>query len=106
VNRSAWHGFFGWFAVLLALAAAALLVLHVIKVRLPIPTRMAVFGAFALATLCMLLALLIIPGKIDCQGNSTCEKAISYGHGFGFWATLICIIAGLTLAVLRLGAND
>jgi hypothetical protein len=105
-NRSAWHGFFGWFAVVLALTGAALVVLHLLRARLPVPTRLASLGAFALATVCMLLALLIIPGKLDCNGNSACEKAISYGHGFGYWATFIVILLGLVLCVLRRNARD
>ncbi len=98
---TAWHGFFGWFGVLLALAGAVVVALSVFGMRLGIPTRLAALGAFAAATLCLLLALFVIPGKADCQGISACEGAVSYGHSFGYWATLLVVIGGLVLCVLR-----
>jgi hypothetical protein len=105
-HRSAWHGFFGWFGVLLALAGAVLVLLPLLGVRLGLPTRTAALGLFAAATLSTLLALLIIPGKADCQGVKACDQAVSYGHGFGFWLTLLAIIAGLVLCVMRKDAVD
>ncbi len=103
---TAWHGFFGWFAALAALAGAVLTALPLLGVRLSIPTRLAAVAAFGLATLCVLLALFVIPGKGDCQGLQACEDAISYGHGFGYWASVLVILAGLALSVMRMGAKD
>ena len=63
-SASAWHGFFGWFGALVALAASAALLAHLAG-RLPgnLPGRLVVLGAFAVATLSTLLALLIYPGS-------------------------------------------
>jgi hypothetical protein len=95
---SAWHGFFGWFAVLLALAAAVLLTLPLLGVRLAIPTRLAALGAFAVATLFTLLALFVDPAN----GGGV----VDIGRGFGYWATFIMVIAGLVLCVMRKDAVD
>ncbi len=95
---SAWHGFFGWFAVLLALAGAVIVVLPLLGVRLGIPTRLAALGAFAVATLFTLLALFVDPAN----GGGL----VNIGRGFGYWATFVMIIAGLVLCVMRKDAVD
>jgi hypothetical protein len=94
---SAWHGFFGWFGALVALVGAAILAasLFAPQVKLPFSTRLATAAAFALATLCVLLALFIVP---DPGGFSGWNK----GHGVGYWLSFIVIIAGLVLSVIRL----
>jgi hypothetical protein len=97
-SLSAWHGFFGWFAVLLALAGAVIVVLPLLGVRLGIPTRLAALGAFAVATLFTLLALFVDPAN----GGGL----VNIGRGFGFWATFVMIIAGLVLCVMRKDAVD
>jgi hypothetical protein len=106
-SGSAWHGFFGWFAVLVALAAAVILALrlvgiHVLDAQM---TRLAVLGGFALSLLCLIVAFFVTPGG-GCQGVKACEDVVDFGRGFGFWATLIVIIAGLVLAFLRKDATD
>lgn len=101
VSTSAWHGFFGWFAALVALAVAVLLALHLMGIR-PLDaslTRLVALGGFALALLCTVLALFIIPGKAEVDG-------IDFGHGFGYWLSLIVILAGLALSFLRKDARD
>lgn len=106
-SGSAWHGFFGWFAALVALAVAALLALHLMGIR-PLDaalTRTVALGGFALATLCVLLALFIVPNVINCGGISICD-AVNKGHGIGYWLSLIVILAGLALAFLRKDARD
>jgi hypothetical protein len=97
-SASAWHGFFGWFAALLAVVGAVLVAIDLFapQVKLPIATRLAGLAAFALATLCVILALFIFPGA-DVSG-----PGIDEGHGFGYWASLIVIIAGLVLSLMRL----
>ena len=62
-STNAWHGGLAPIAILLALAAAVLLAVEVVaKVRLAFPVRMVVLGAFALASLLLLLALFVVPG--------------------------------------------
>jgi hypothetical protein len=97
-SASAWHGFFGWFAALLAVVGAALIAMDLFapQIKLPIATRLAGLAAFALATLCVILALFVFPG-----GNYS-GPGVDEGHGFGYWASLIVIIAGLVLSLMRL----
>ncbi len=98
---SAWHGFFGWFAVLIALLASlALAVQLVAKITLPFPLRTVVLGAFALATLCMLLALFIVPGNTGGVSGVFGVK-IDKGHGVGYWITFLVILAGIGLSAKR-----
>jgi hypothetical protein len=97
VSESAWHGFFGWFAMLCALvgSAAVAMELFMSHVKMPLANRLIGLGAYALATLCVILALFITPGP-DLSGTG-----IDEGHGFGYWISLIVIIAGLVLSFLR-----
>ena len=104
-SESAWHGFFGWFAALLALAAAAVLAAEFFapQIKLPVPGRLLTAGLFALSTLCVLLALVVVP--IDTAGASSLGVSANKGHGVGYWLSLIAIIAGLVLSILRLKAT-
>lgn len=97
-STSAWHGFFGWFAVLLALAGAVVVALPLLGVRLAIPTRLIALGAFAVATLFTLLALFIDP--------TSTGGLVNIGRGFGYWATFVMVIVGLVLSVMRKDAVD
>jgi hypothetical protein len=94
---SAWHGFFGWFGALLALAAAVVLVLHLMGQALPVPVRTTVLGLMAAGLLCTILALFIFPG------GSVSGLGIDTGHGFGYWLALLATIAGTVLAGMRRG---
>ena len=95
---SAWHGFFGWFAALLALVGAALVAVSLFapQVNLPVPARLAGLGAFALATLCVIIALFVIP-----DGGAGDIPGVDTGHGFGYWASLVVVLAGLVLSLMR-----
>lgn len=96
-SESAWHGFFGWFGALCALAGGVVIVLHILKVALPFPVRLGVLGAFAVASLCEILALFVFPGgKVD-----SAFIHVNYGHGVGYWLTLLACLAGLGLSVVR-----
>ncbi|MBS2940247.1 DUF5336 domain-containing protein [Nocardioides sp. J2M5] len=102
-SATAWHGFFGWFGALLALAGAVVLVLHLLSRPLPVPVRLTVLGLFAVAALCTLLALFVLPGG-SCDdtlfGGSVCDL-IDQGHGIGYWLALLGSLAGTALAALR-----
>jgi len=98
-HENAWHGFFGWFGVLVALAAALVLALELVaKFSFPFPTRLVVLGGFGLALLCELIALVWVP--IDTGGFGGVIKA-DKGHGFGYWLVLLCVLAGTGLAAKR-----
>ena len=93
---NAWHGFFGWFAMLLALAGSGAVAMSIFAphVKLPMANRLLGLGAYAIAALCVLLALFIVP---DPYGVGGLDK----GHSFGYWASLVVIVAGLVLSLMR-----
>jgi hypothetical protein len=99
-NASAYHGFFGWFGVWCCLVGAVLATLVLLGMALPFPAPLAVLGAFALGTLCLILALFVFPGG-GCGGVPGCNT----GHGFGYWLALVCGLAGTALAFLRYRAT-
>lgn len=96
---NAWHGFFGWFAMLCAVVGSAAVGLAVFapQVRLPVANRLAGLAAYALATLSVILALFLIPSPGGFDG-----PGLSKGHSIGYWISLIVIIAGLVLSLMRL----
>jgi hypothetical protein len=96
-SASAWHGFFGWFAAILALAGAIAIAVDIFAphIQTPMPRRLAALGLFALATICVIIALFVFPGDVP-EGSG-----VDTGRGFGYWVSLIVIIAGLVLALMR-----
>ena len=109
VSANAWHGFFGWFGALLALAGAALLVVRLLGVALPlpVPVRTAVLALFGLAAVCTLLALVVTPGG-DCDDIAFLDTAcdmIDQGHGVGYWLALLATVGGTALAAVRRSAD-
>ena len=102
---NAWHGFFGWFGALVALGAAVVVALHIMGVKLQVSPRLIALAAFGVATFCVLMALFIYPGG-DCQGVQACEDAIDFGHGIGYWLSVLTVLGGLVLSFLRKDAND
>jgi hypothetical protein len=101
-SASAWHGFFGWFATLCALAASAVLLAQLagrLPANLPLPGRLVTLGGFALATLCTLIAFLVYPG----DGDS--GLGVHIGHGIGYWGSLVFVIVGLALSYRRFTAE-
>jgi hypothetical protein len=96
-SESAWHGFFGWFAVLAALVGSGVVAMELFQphVKLPFANRLVGLVAYAVATLSVLLALVVFPESVpDIPGVDT-------GRGFGYWISLILIVAGLVLSFLR-----
>ena len=105
---SAWHGFFGWFAALLALVAAGLLVAHLLRVTLPFPLRLTVLGLFGASLLCTILAFFVspLPGDEGKQTFGGVSIEYSKGVGWAFWIFLLLVIAGTVLAFMRKDATD
>ena len=104
-SATAWHGFFGWFAALVALAVAVVVALHIAGVRASVPTRLLALAGFGVAAVCVFFALFIIPGG-DCQGVQICEVNIDFGHGIGYWLTVLTVLGGRVLSFLRKDADD
>ena len=110
-TESAWHGFFGWFAALVAVLAAILLALHLFGPKMAIPIRLVVFGGFALALLSVILAFFLHPGtgqggsRSGQIGGCTLKFEAHIGHGFGYWVSLIVIAIGAVVAYLQLRAS-
>jgi len=101
-NQSAWNGFFGWFAMLLALAGSVAVALDLFmpQFKMPWPNRLVGLGLYAVATLSVILALFVVPDYAG--GGPGYDKFVDEGHGFGYWLSLILIIAGLVMSLMRL----
>ena len=97
-SASAWHGFFGWFAALVALLGGALVAAELFapQATLPVPARLTGLGCFAVATLCVILALFVFPG------GHVSGAGVDEGHGIGYWLSLVVILAGLVMSLMRL----
>ena len=101
VDQSAWSGFLSLLAILLILVGTALIALDLFapQVKLPIANRLAALGAFALATLLLIIALFVVPDYGG--GGPGYDDAVEEGHGFGYWATLILAIAATVMTLMR-----
>jgi hypothetical protein len=101
-SASAWHGFFGWFGTLLAMAGAIVVALELFapQVKMPWPNRLVGLVLFALATLSTIIAL--FTNAYNTDGAGALGVNVDSGHGFGYWASLVVIIAGLVLSLMRL----
>jgi hypothetical protein len=99
---NAWHGFWGWFAALLALVGAAILAVRMLgKMAMPFPVRWTVLGLFVASLICTIIAGLTWAG-IDTHGIDVGKYT---GHGVMYWLSLIVIAAGTALAFLRKDAE-
>jgi hypothetical protein len=98
---SAWHGFFGWFGVLVALAtsvAVALVLFNIVK--LPMPVHQVAVGGFGLALILLILTLFVDPA--GCGGASADGVSCDIGRGIGYWLALLAVLAGGGLAFMRM----
>jgi hypothetical protein len=92
----AWHGFFGWFAAVVALVAGAVLATAVLgQVHVPFHRQVTMVG-FAIATVSVIVALWVLPGDVPHGAG------VSNGRGAGYWLSLIVIVIGLVLSLIRL----
>lgn len=99
-SYSAWHGALAPIAILLAMAAAILLAVHLIaNLKLPFPVRLVVLAAFALASLLLLIALFVVPGNTG--GAGAFGIKVDKGHGIGYWVSLLAVLAGTGLSFKR-----
>jgi uncharacterized membrane protein len=109
VGFSAWHdivggGFFGWIAMVFAVAATVVLALLLFmpQMKFPFPSRLIVLAGYALAALCEILAIFLHPTFADSSETILGQHySSSFGHGFSFWLSLILILGGTVLALMR-----
>jgi hypothetical protein len=96
-SENSWHGFFGWFAMLLALAGSAAVAAQLFapQAKMPWPNRLVGLALYAVATLFVILALFVYPGNVPNVSG------VDRGHGVGYWLSLVVIIAGLVLSLMR-----
>lgn len=99
-SGSAYHGFFGWFAVWVALLGAAVVAAWLFGVNLGASAHTVAVGAFGVSLVCLVLALFVFPGG-GCGDTSGLGITCDTGHGFGYWLALIMVVAGLALSVMR-----
>lgn len=117
----AWHGFFGWFGVLLLLVAALLVAIVVFAPQTGRAVQLRLFGlgASAAGLLCTFLALFIDPsndakdqvsaslGQLNQQLQArgiaplSVDDVIDIGRGFSYWIILILSLASVGLSFLR-----
>jgi|tagenome__1003787_1003787.scaffolds.fasta_scaffold20953803_2 hypothetical protein len=106
---SAWHdvvggGFFSWFAMIFAILGAVVVAMELFapQVKLPVANRLAGLGLFALAALFEIIGIFVTPSDSGSLGIGQGSIDVSLNHGFGFWVSLIVILAGLVLSLMRL----
>lgn len=90
VDASAWSGFLSLLAILLAIVGTALVAVALFapQVKLPVPARLAALGAFALATILMIIALFTVPDYAG--GGPGYDSSVNEGHGFGYGHASSC----------------
>jgi hypothetical protein len=99
---NAWHGFFGWFAVLLVLIGTIAVAIDIFapQVKLPAPARLIGLAAWALGTLSALLAILVVPG-LSVGGVDVPDSAYNSSRDWALFVGVILIIAGLVVSFMR-----
>lgn len=105
-SESAWHGFFGWFGVVLAIIGAAAIVGAILapKVRAPVSLRIEGAGALALGAIFELIAIFVDP-ESSRSTTVPCPITGSVGRGFGFWITLIATVLAAGAAIMVVVAS-
>ena len=102
-TASAWHGFFGWFGVILLVLAAIAVLTAVFspQLGLPVSVRLVGAGLGGLGTLVVLLALFLVPDWPPVAGQigdeSQYDKAVVGGVGYSWY---IVLALGLVVTVV------
>lgn len=103
-TRNAWHGLFGWFAVVLALGAGVCVVARLLAAAADRVLMGMAWLLYALATSCLLAALVVVPngsGSIDARARKVGVRysdLVVNHHAWGFWVSLALAILGLGCA--------
>jgi hypothetical protein len=100
-STGAWHGFFGWFGVVLAAAGAAVVaaVLALPRTRFPVAPHPVALALFALGAVSTAVAL-------TTTGYDTARRLpgvpVESGHGYGYWVCLTAIVAAAAMTAARI----
>jgi hypothetical protein len=106
-SASAWHGFFGWFGVLLLVIAALAVAMELFapQITLPVSLRLLGAGVAALGVLMIILSLVVIPDWPPVAdlglSSSIYDKVIDNGVGFSWYIVLILGLVITALSFLR-----
>jgi hypothetical protein len=102
-TASAWHGFWGWFGVVLLLVAAGATLASALGRQTKGSARLTALIAAAVGLLCTIIALFVIPhGDVSgLPAGESLDKFVDFGHGFSYWIVLILSIAVTVLALMR-----
>ncbi|HZC71248.1 MAG TPA: hypothetical protein VE442_11175 [Jatrophihabitans sp.] len=113
-SAGAWHGFFGWFGVLLGLFAAGLVAFTVFvsQAKPAGRTRLVALAAAGLGLVSTLIALAVVPdwpalkNLVSMFGGSYSSRLyhrnIADGHGFSYWIVLILLGVLTVVTFLRM----
>ncbi|SDJ51129.1 hypothetical protein SAMN05444157_3724 [Frankineae bacterium MT45] len=104
----AWTGRSGLYGELSAILAAASSLLLLVSVFLlnrgrSVPVRVAVVVGYLLSAAAAVGAYFVIPSFRFTASDALFPHPVSDGHGYGYWASLLLIAAGLISSWLRLG---
>ena len=110
-SATAWHGFFGWFAALVALTVAVVVALKVVGMVEPALGDLVALVGVAVAGVCVVIALFVIPnggsdfeGSVELGGGVSLD--VSTGHGVGYWLSLLLLIVMGALVALRQSSDS
>jgi hypothetical protein len=104
VDENAWNGFFGWFAVLLALAASALMAYVALTNSRPaFPAHLLAVVTSAVALVCIVVAAFVTPGSSRHGDEDIAGFTVraTHGRGVGFWITFAAIVVGVGVSVAQ-----
>jgi hypothetical protein len=104
-TEGAWHGFFGWFGVLLLLLAGLItaVVVFMPQMRTPFPPRLIALVAAAFGVILTFIALFVTPHK-NISGlppGTKLSDFVDFGRGFSYWIVLILAVAATGLTAMR-----
>ena len=109
-SSSAWHGLFGWAAVVLGLLAGLLaggILLVALRERRPVPRLPLGAHVLTVVALVFMLAALLHDPDVSYQGvvvRSNSSTVIT-GHAWGFWLCLVALV-GLAVCALAWTVTD
>ncbi|SOD71939.1 hypothetical protein SAMN05892883_1399 [Jatrophihabitans sp. GAS493] len=99
-----WSGIYGEISTVLAAGSSLLLLVSVFVLNKgrSVPMRIAVVLGYALSAVAAIGAYFVIPSFRFTANDSLFPRPVSDGHGYGYWAALLLILAGLVCSWLRL----